>query len=165
VVQAATCAELVREASERRPRGVREASERRQTICRFGKSATVGDAFIAGVCSGSELGFCAADKDCAAVEDGNVCNGSLYCNKASKTCEVNPATVITCPKVADTACLQAQCVPVTGQCLLVPVEERQTVRRQVRRRFADRFADGSQTGSRTVRRQASAPNDRPRTRS
>lgn len=90
--------------------------------CDDGDPCTLDDACLAGSCQGRpDYGAqaacqCGTDADCAAFEDGNACNGTLFCNLASHTCELNPATLITCPSVGDTACRQNQCDPATGQC-------------------------------------------------
>ncbi len=70
-----------------------------------------------------DLCQCKTDQDCAAQDDGDACNGTLYCKKTATTalCVVNPATQVTCPTAADTACVKAQCQPATGLCLPTPV--------------------------------------------
>ena len=89
--------------------------------CSDGDPCTLGDACKGGACVAGTGACCAADADCAKVEDGNACNGTLYCNLASGTCELSPLTVVQCPTVNDTACLKAICVPKTGLC--VPKEQ------------------------------------------
>ncbi|MBI5609621.1 MAG: hypothetical protein HY902_12185, partial [Deltaproteobacteria bacterium] len=62
---------------------------------------------------------CVQDSDCKALEDGDLCNGTLYCDKSGSgkpACKLNPATVVTCPSVDDTACSKNQCQPKTGLC-------------------------------------------------
>src|SRR5690606_22752239 len=39
---------------------------------------------------------CLTTADCAAAEDGNLCNGTLVCNTSLNVCEVDPATIIDC---------------------------------------------------------------------
>lgn len=92
------------------------------TVCNDGKDETIGETCQAGVCTPSgNTAKCEKHSDCK--DDGNKCNGLPFCNKAAQQCEVNPATVIQCPTVADTACVKNQCVPVTGSCLLTPLAD------------------------------------------
>ncbi len=55
---------------------------------------------------------------CASHEDGNACNGTLYCDKAKHRCKPNPATKVTCPTAGDTACRRNVCQPKSGKCAL-----------------------------------------------
>ncbi len=70
--------------------------------------------------SGQDTKLCKATTDCAKYEDGDACNGTLFCNKALGVCQMNPATVVYCPTVNDTACAANQCQPATGQCAMMP---------------------------------------------
>ncbi|MBI5608463.1 MAG: hypothetical protein HY902_06240, partial [Deltaproteobacteria bacterium] len=94
------------------------------TPCDDGDSCTSGDFCDSGLCQGgANTCACKQDADCAAQEDGNACNGTLFCNKALAQCQVNPITVVTCQTVDDTACLQNICNPKEGKCYLLPVHE------------------------------------------
>ncbi|EKD99471.1 MAG: hypothetical protein ACD_22C00253G0013, partial [uncultured bacterium] len=64
---------------------------------------------------------CANNADCSKLEDGNLCNGTLFCNQQTGTCELNPTTVVNCPSVYDTECKINLCEPKTGQCKMAPV--------------------------------------------
>ena len=76
---------------------------------------------MAGACTGgTNLCPCQGDGDCKAKEDGNLCNGTLYCNKANNTCTVNAATLVTCSDAFDETCLSNQCDPVSGKCGMKP---------------------------------------------
>jgi len=80
---------------------------------------TADDACDLGTCvTGTNACACTEDKDCATSEDGDVCNGTLYCDKTALpfACKVNPATVITCKKKGDAACSAASCDAKTGAC-------------------------------------------------
>lgn len=91
-----------------------------------GNPCTVGDVCAKGTCiAGTNVCVCAATGDCGKFEDGNVCNGSLFCDTSKQPlrCEVNPSTVVTCPTVDDTACAQRMCDAKTGACPIVPVFE------------------------------------------
>jgi MYXO-CTERM domain-containing protein len=85
--------------------------------CDDGNPCTQGDACSAGQClSGTNTCACQADPDCAAFEDGNLCNGTLHCQ--NNLCEIDPATVVSCNPAGDTACRVNTCVPATGACAL-----------------------------------------------
>ncbi|MCB9740174.1 MAG: C-type lectin domain-containing protein [Deltaproteobacteria bacterium] len=83
----------------------------------------------AGSCTptGKDLCACETDADCAKSEDGDLCNGTLYCDLASGQCEVNPATIVQCPTGADTACRKSVCLPSSGACYEKAVETLQQV--------------------------------------
>lgn len=58
--------------------------------------------------------------DCQKKEDGNACNGTLYCDLATHKCLLNPATSVMCPSVDNTACLKNTCNQKTGKCEFAP---------------------------------------------
>ena len=88
--------------------------------CDDGNPCTKNDACNLGVCKpGTNTCACTNDSDCAKSEDGNLCNGTLYCDKAvagAFECKVNPLTVVTCQPPIDGQCATVQCVPSTGKC-------------------------------------------------
>ena len=87
------------------------------TPCEDGDAKTVGDTCQAGKCSpGTNVSQCLTGADCAKHEDGDYCNGTLFCNGATGACENNPATVVTCPTAMDTMCSKNICQPATGLC-------------------------------------------------
>lgn len=91
--------------------------------CDDGNACTVSDLCKDGVCaSGANICSCQQDSECAKEEDGNVCNGTLYCDKSKFPfkCIVNPATLIKCPTVDNTQCSSNQCDAKTGQCSVKP---------------------------------------------
>ncbi|MCB9740856.1 MAG: DUF1566 domain-containing protein, partial [Deltaproteobacteria bacterium] len=93
------------------------------TACDDGVACTTGDICDGkGGCTPGTWTCCKSDADCAGQEDGDFCNGTLFCNLQSGACELNPKTVVSCPTVDDTACRQRVCQPKTGQCPLVPVQ-------------------------------------------
>jgi len=65
---------------------------------------------------------CTTSADCKAKEDGDLCNGTLYC-KPGAGCVVNPATVISCSDSGDTACLQNKCDSAKGACVAEAINE------------------------------------------
>jgi hypothetical protein len=97
--------------------------------CDDSDPCTVADQCKEGICAGVAVSCdCQSDVDCAALEDPDLCNGTLVCNldKLPYQCEVDPATVIECPTVPagpDAICLTSACEPGTGTCSLVPDHE------------------------------------------
>ena len=93
--------------------------------CDDSDPCTTAGTCLQGECSvGANTCNCSQDVDCAAKEDGNACNGTLYCNKAKGTCTVNPATVVTCPSADDTPCTKSTCAPATGKCAAKSVADK-----------------------------------------
>ncbi len=92
-------------------------------LCDDGDPCTASDTCAKGSCSaGTQVCTCKTDGDCAKTDDGDLCNGVPFCDKGSGTCKPNPATVITCPTVDDTACLKRSCDAKTGKCPLKALE-------------------------------------------
>ncbi|MCB9737847.1 MAG: hypothetical protein H6747_01190 [Deltaproteobacteria bacterium] len=92
--------------------------------CEDGEPCTKGDVCLAGGCkAGSDACLCKNDDDCALQEDGDLCNGTLFCNQNTGACDLNPATVVTCPTTDDTFCRVATCDKVTGGCKLKPTNK------------------------------------------
>jgi len=94
--------------------------------CDDGNPCTKGDACKAGACAaGANACNCQQDADCAKQEDGDLCNGTLFCDKseASPKCKVKATTVVTCDAKADTACSKATCDANTGKCGTVAVKD------------------------------------------
>lgn len=61
---------------------------------------------------------CLTDVECAAYDDGNLCNGSLRCDiGGSWQCEVERSTIVTCSDLFPADCSQSVCVEETGICL------------------------------------------------
>ena len=89
--------------------------------CDDGDPCTLGDHCSAGVCAGEAASCeCQVNADCAALEDGNLCNGTLECDtsKLPHLCRVKADTEVLCPAPfgVDAPCLVAACEPVTGAC-------------------------------------------------
>ena len=87
--------------------------------CSDGNACTIGDTCVDKVCkSGTNNCNCQKDADCAGSEDGNLCNGTLFCDTSGVTnqCKVNPATIVTCDTTGDGPCEQNVCDPGTGKC-------------------------------------------------
>ena len=104
------------------------ASAPNNAPCDDGNPCTIGDQCSGGECAGIELPCqCLYDDDCVVFEDGDLCNGTLYCDTAALPyeCMVDPQSVVDCPvpEGPDTACLGSFCDPETGECLFVPAQE------------------------------------------
>ncbi len=93
--------------------------------CDNGAACTTGDACKAGVCAaGKNVCGCATTADCASKEDGDLCNGTLYCDNTvfPPVCKVNPATTVACAASLD-PCAATVCKPTTGGCVSVPLAD------------------------------------------
>ena len=94
------------------------------TPCDDGVPCTKGDACAAGKCTGSaDTCPCQSDAQCKSQDDGNLCNGVMFCNKAKGTCEINPATVVVCQTGLDTTCVKHVCQVDSGKCAAVNAVE------------------------------------------
>lgn len=91
--------------------------------CDDGDPCTVNDECTAAACKPGTTSVCSCKQDTDCVDDGDVCNGTPYCSKATGQCRPNPATAIYCPTASDTACVRNHCDPKTGQCALTPVKQ------------------------------------------
>ena len=96
--------------------------------CDDGDPCTVNDQCSQGECNGFAVDCeCQNDAGCAALEDGDLCNGTLFCklDKLPYQCAVDPATVVSCPapEGPDGVCVMAFCEAATGECSLVPDHE------------------------------------------
>jgi len=92
--------------------------------CTDNNSCTKNDQCEDGECVGQEPSEgacqCQVDADCASQEDGNLCNGTLRCDKASVPyeCVLDTKTVVICeiPPGLHPACVTSQCSQTTGLC-------------------------------------------------
>ena len=97
--------------------------------CDDGDPCTVADECSAGKCVGVGVPCdCQEDADCLQLDDGDLCNGTLFCDTGALPfkCTVVPGSEIECPEPqvgADAICLQAECDPGTGACSLAPDHE------------------------------------------
>ena len=96
--------------------------------CDDGNPCTVGDQCLDTVCTGTAVSCdCQQDSDCGALEDGDLCNGTLYCDQTDLPfqCRVEEGTEITCalPEGIDAPCLEPFCDPATGDCSFVPAHD------------------------------------------
>ncbi len=94
--------------------------------CEDGNPCTNGDACDKGGCKpGGNVCACTTDAQCAAKEDGDLCNGTLYCDKAKApfVCKIDPKSVVTCDTSKDTTCAKTACDAKTGKCGSVPAQD------------------------------------------
>ncbi|MSQ82643.1 MAG: DUF4215 domain-containing protein [Myxococcales bacterium] len=85
--------------------------------CDDGNACTTGDQCKdKGCAAGAPTCQCQSAADCK--DDGNLCNGTLFCDKSKPAfeCKVNPATVVKCDGSGDTACALSLCDPKAGTC-------------------------------------------------
>ena len=87
------------------------------TTCDDGDSCTADEHCADGTCGdGKKVCPCTSQQDCAAKEDGDACNGTLFCDTKTNVCVVNPATVVTCPPHPNAPCRRHVCDPKVGVC-------------------------------------------------
>jgi hypothetical protein len=96
--------------------------------CDDQEPCTVGDECAEGKCLGYALPCaCQDDADCLPLEDGDLCNGTLFCDQAELPykCKVVPGTPVSCaaPSGPGAVCQKAVCQPDTGTCSLAPDHE------------------------------------------
>jgi hypothetical protein len=97
-------------------------------LCDDGDPCTLADRCADAACAGTGVPCdCQMDDDCGALEDDDLCNGTLVCDQSSLPykCAVDPATLISCEEPAgpDSACLTALCDATAGSCSVVPANE------------------------------------------
>ncbi|MCO4764229.1 MAG: hypothetical protein KC502_22140 [Myxococcales bacterium] len=86
--------------------------------CDDGNKCTTGETCKGGACIAAKtVCKCTDNADCKQQEDGDLCNGTLICDKATfpYACKVDPATLVTCKK-ATGLCDGQVCAPKTGKC-------------------------------------------------
>jgi hypothetical protein len=99
-----------------------------QAQCDDQNPCTVADQCDQGSCAGVAINCaCQEDADCVALEDGDVCNGTLFCDtkQLPYQCAVSVPTIIICPEPEGVSaiCLEPLCDPDTGDCLFAAVNE------------------------------------------
>ena len=123
--------------------------------CDDGDPCTAGDHCKEGECLGASIGCdCLEDEDCDALEDGDLCNGTLKCETAQLPykCVVDQATVVVCPgpEGENSFCLKPSCDPVTGGCSFQPDHEGFLCDDADACSVADKCSDGVCTGGQSV---------------
>ncbi|MCO4760065.1 MAG: lamin tail domain-containing protein [Myxococcales bacterium] len=102
--------------------------------CSDGNSCTGGDACKDGGCVGKNICACTKNSDCdkyngkiggtgADADKPNKCTGTWICDGTSKTCELDPKTVVQCDPSKGTACKPNQCDPTDGACKVVDLPD------------------------------------------
>ncbi|MFT7580266.1 MAG: hypothetical protein ACI9MR_001935 [Myxococcota bacterium] len=77
-----------------------------------------------GACAaGASTCGCQGNADCVSEEDGDLCNGTLYCDLSDNKCKVDAASVTDC--TSDDSCLVPSCEPSTGVCSTVAISDGQ----------------------------------------
>ncbi len=92
------------------------------TMCDDGNDCTTGDTCQKGKCTaGNNQCVCVSNDECKPKEDGNLCNGTLFCDKSKQpwNCKVDPKTVKSCDTSKDTFCAETKCDPADGACKIV----------------------------------------------
>ena len=87
--------------------------------CDDGNACSIGEACVKGKCDGgTNVCGCTIDKDCEAKEDGNMCNGTLFCDKSKQPfqCNIQPNSLVNCDTSTDNFCKKTSCDPKTGKC-------------------------------------------------
>ena len=103
--------------------------ENNSSDCDDDDPCTVADQCEDGICAGVSVPCdCQADEDCLVLEDGDLCNGSLFCDldEWPYKCVVADETVVECPEPEagpDAICLTSSCDSKTGLCSLIPDHE------------------------------------------
>ena len=72
--------------------------------------------------SGKNTCECFKNKDCDAKEDGNGCNGTLFCNLANNKCTIDSNTIVVCDKSKDSPCRKFHCDKNKGECVGVSLK-------------------------------------------
>ena len=96
--------------------------------CDDGDPCTLGDHCAGGACAGEAVACdCQSDGDCLALEDGDLCNGTLVCDTSALPylCRVEVGTEVDCPPPSgvNAPCLVSLCDALTGTCNLVPAND------------------------------------------
>ena len=99
-------------------------------VCSDNDPCTEGDSCKDGGCTSGTTNNCncSGDGDCAQYEDGDKCNGTLYCAKAAApyVCKINPTTVKICDPVGDNLCTINQCDKSDGKCKYIAQNDGKT---------------------------------------
>lgn len=95
------------------------------TPCSDGDVCSGNDLCTAGQCvPGANVCECKKGSDCAVKEDGDQCNGTLYCELSDHTCQLDLGTVVICDTSGDSECVKYSCDTVSGKCVAKNVNEK-----------------------------------------
>ena len=93
--------------------------------CEDGDPCSQDDQCKTGACvAGKSVCECSTAAQCAAYEDGNLCNGTLYCDTKAfpYRCRIDPQSIVQCSGKGG-PCVDLVCTPSTGACLNKPRAE------------------------------------------
>ena len=95
---------------------------------------------------------CQEDGDCTVNDDGDLCNGLLYCNLANKQfkCEPNPGSVVPCSTAKDGPCAVSQCSANSGKCIQAAKDQGKACNDGLACTSSDVCADGACAGAASV---------------
>jgi hypothetical protein len=92
------------------------------TVCDDGNPCTKSDTCLNGACApGKNECTCLTDSDCTKLEDGNACNGTLYCDKSTPgafKCSVDAKSIVVCDTSVNGPCQTVDCDTTKGTCVL-----------------------------------------------
>ncbi|MBI5611304.1 MAG: PQQ-like beta-propeller repeat protein [Deltaproteobacteria bacterium] len=86
-------------------------------VCSDGNPCTQGDVCSKGACvPGASVCACQKDADCP--DDGNLCNGTEFCDTSAApyVCKLKPGSAVTCDVSKDGPCSTTECAVKTGLC-------------------------------------------------
>ena len=78
-----------------------------------------------GDCVGEDRCQCRVNEDCLPFEDGDRCNGILFCDLEAvpHVCKILTGSEITCLRTDDTDCMKNRCQPGSGTCALAAMPD------------------------------------------
>ena len=122
-----------------------------QADCDDGDPCTVADECSNGACEGTPITCdCQSDADCAELDDGDLCNGTLHCDKTQfpYQCAVIPGSTIECPgpQGVHAVCQKTACNPVNGACSFDPANGGMACEDSNACTIGDKCVDGLCTG-------------------
>ena len=89
--------------------------------CDDGNPCTGDDQCQTGTCAGIVIPCDCSDGDCSEFEDGDLCNGTLFCD-VDQHCKLDEATIVTCQELDD-PCKALVCQSDTGDCVETGINE------------------------------------------
>jgi cysteine-rich repeat protein len=101
-------------------------SQPNDLLCADGDPCTTADRCQDGECKGDAIDCnCTVNADCAILEDGDLCTGTLFCDTAKLpyTCKLVPDSLVSCPEPPvgpNAPCLMTVCDAETGECGFAP---------------------------------------------
>ena len=110
--------------------------------CDDGNGCTSGDTCAEGACVPGAPCVVDSALDCAAYDDGDLCNGVMAYDADSQTCVPDVDSVVVCVDDSTEACVQIACDPADGACKPTPRPEGTACDDQNLCTAQDRCADG-----------------------